>query len=353
MTDRGTMLHTLRRVAVLASLALVTLCAAACRSDSTATTTAPAGGSACSAPSPSVIPDAWRPEGKGVMISIDGDDELECLIIYRYNVTGDSSGPLGGVIFDPQTGSDRLSNLATYRLLPWLNTSYSITATVPGSQPGYLGTLGEKSAEVRLYDSNGDGKADELAIVGADLAGNRTYLSLYRWQNASEGYRLLGYFHGSARVEIVDPPLRNADTKIYSGAIKAVRAVDRLYDRSGLGMIYQFDRREDGTRFDYRANWIEFADGRPASMCLYPEGQALSFYNALNRPVFELRLYSEDERSRRAAVCAGSWEISATQWRRYWAILELERKPAASVTACDTWVVTREVIEPGRISCNP
>lgn len=341
------------RVAVLASVLLAALFVAACNTERTTTSTATAIGSTCSAPNPSVIPDAWRPEGKGVMISIDGDDDLECLIIYRYNITGDSSGPLGGVIFDPQTGADRLSNLATYRLLPWLNSSYTITGTVPGSQPGYLGILGEKSAEVRLYDGNGDGKADELGIVGADLAGTRTYLSLYRWQGASEGYRLLGYVHGNARVETVSPPMLNPDTKIYSGVAKALRAVDRLYDRSGLAMVYQYDRSDDGSRFVYRSNWIEFADGRPANTCLYPEGQVLSFYNNLNRPVFELRLFTEDDRSRSATVCAGSWEVTATQFRRYWTLVELEKQPAASVGACDAWVVKRELIEPGRISCNP
>ena len=106
------------------------------------------------------------------LTNVDGDSDYECLVIYRYNVTGDL-GPLGGVVFDPQItpGNESVSGLVTYRLLPWINNSYTITSTVPGSYAGYLGTLGERSASVRIYDINGDGKGEELGIVGTDAAG--------------------------------------------------------------------------------------------------------------------------------------------------------------------------------------
>ena len=308
----------------------------------------------CPVPTPNLLPVAWKPVGSGTLINIDGDADLECLVIYRYNLTAGSQGPLGGVVFDPQVSPDRRSNLVSYRLLPWVNNAYSITGTVPGSLPGLLGTLGEKAAEVRLYSTDGQ-TADELGIIGSDAVGNRTTLSLYRWAGTTQGYRLIGYFHGNDRVEIVSPPTYITATKTYSGVIGSVRAFDRFYDRSGLAMVYQYDRRADNQAFEYRANWVDFVDGRPKQTCYYPEGRTLIYYMDMDqqRPVFDLRLYSEDDNSRKAVVCAGTWNIQATEWRRYWALVELEKKPSTQVGACDEWVVLKEQIQPGRISCAP
>jgi len=167
------------------------------------------------------------PTGSGTLISIDGDDEQECLVIYRYNVTGDNSGPLGGVIFDPQVGriASPTSPPTAFCLDQQALRDHRHGARLAARQPG---RTRREATEVRLYDTDGNGQTDELAIVGTDLAGTRTYLSIYRWQGASEGYRLLGYFHGNARVEIVDGPALNPDTRVYGGPVRTVRAVDRL-----------------------------------------------------------------------------------------------------------------------------
>jgi hypothetical protein len=343
----------LTRTALLLVAAALAMLAAAC-------TDIPAGPAAtssrvktCPVPIPSLIPAPWKAEATGTVIDVDPDGEEECLVVYRYNVTGDAQGPLGAIVFDPQVSGNQVSDLMTYRLLPWINHSYAITNTPSGSLPGLLGTLGEKDVEPRVYDTNGDGKGDELGLVGTDAAGNRTTLSLYRWINRDEGYRLIGYFHGNARVEIPGGPILNTDTMIYSGAVRTVRTVDRLYDRSGLSVIYQYDRNDQTGRFDFRASSLAFVDGRPEKMCYYPEGQTLAYYNGLGRPVFDLRVISEDDRSGTATVCAGSWELSPNAWRSYWAFVQLEKRRATNPSECDTWVVLRELIEPGRISCNP
>jgi len=318
---------------------------------------APSGGfgGGCPVPNPSLLPSPWLPVGDGTFINVDGDDDLECLVIYRYNVTGKDQGPLGGVVFDPQIGANGVKNLISYRLLPRTASTYAITDTLPGSLPGYLGTLGEKSADIRQYDTNGDGKPDELGIVGSDAADNKTTLSLYRWTNAADGYQLLGYFHGSYSVKIVDGPTYITTTQIYSGAVQTVQTRDLRYDRSGLVNMWQFTRNppESPLAFSYRSNAVEFADGRPPQTCYYPEGQTLLYYQNLGRQVYDVRLFREDDQSGQATVCAGTWRWTPGQWRQDVTIVDLQRKGTKNSLGCDEWEVVTEHIQTNRIDCQP
>jgi hypothetical protein len=307
----------------------------------------------CRFPTPRTVPVPWQPVGDGLLINIDGDSEQECVLVYRYNVTGDNQGPLGGVILNPQPASEHESDLAVYRLLPWINRPYLITDTIPGALPGKLGYIGEKGYEIRLYDSDAKDGPDELGIIGTDLAGNKTYLSFYRWVGPAEGYRLVGYFHGNARVEIVNGPTASA-SGVYSGVVQTVHAVDRLYERSGLAMVYEFRRADANAPFTYYSNRLEFVDGNPpGNVCLYPEGRMLTYFSDLGSQVFDLRLWYEDDRSRRATVCVGWWKLSENEWRRYFSIVELEKQESSTVDKCDEWLVRKQSIEPGRLSCLP
>ena len=343
-----------RLAAVWCSLGLALLVAACSTTSQQASTTPNPVLGTCPVPSPSLIPSDWRPVGSGTLINVDGDEDYECLVIYRYNVGANGQGPLGGVIFDPQVGVDRVSNLATYRLLPWVNRSYVATQPPPGSQPGYLGDLGWKSAQARLYDANADGKADELGIAGTDNAGNVTTLSLYRWANPADGYHLLGYFHGNNQVQIVDAPLLPEGSKVYSGTVRLVNAVNDLYDRSALAMVYQYMRRDTSPSFEFRSNWLTFLSGQAPLTCYYPEGQVLAGLNTVGRPVFDLQLWGEDKASQRATVCAGYWNVQGGTAQRYWSFFDLEMRQSTSVGACDQWVVIGpERIERGRITCSP
>jgi hypothetical protein len=343
----------LSRTILLLLLAASATLVVACSDLTSGASTANSRPVTCPVPIPSLIPAPWIPEQTGTVIGIDPDTENECLVVYRYNVTGDGQGPLGAVVFDPQVPGNQISDLMTYRLLPWINHSYSITNTPSGSPMWLLGTIGEKAAESRVYDANGDGKGDELGIVGTDAAGNKTTLSLYRWINRDEGYRLIGYFHGGARVEIVDGPPLNTATQVYTGTVRTVRTVDRLYDRSGLALVYQYERNEQADRFEFRASWYAYVDGQPAKTCYFPEGASLNYYTTMRRPVFELRVISEDDQAGTATVCAGTWELSPNTWRRYWAYVQLDKQRATKPTECDQWIVQRELIDPARISCNP
>ena len=76
-------------------------------------------------------------------------------------------------------------------------------------------------------------------------------------------------------------------------------------------------------------------------------------YSDAKHQVFDLRLYNEDDRGRRANVCVGYWELQQNQWRRYSAFVEMEKRATTSVGVCDEWVIVREQIEAGRNSCAP
>ncbi len=180
--------HRLKQALLVAVFVVLSALTAACTAEvmNSSTATLTLSGSPCPIPTPNARPSGWLPQGttavpnRGIMMNADNDGEFECVIIYRYNVTGENQGVMGGVVLDPQPSTAHQAEMAVYRLLPWVNRPYVVTSTIPGSPPGYLGILGEKDHDVRLYDIDADGDADELGIVGSDLAGNKTNLSLYR-----------------------------------------------------------------------------------------------------------------------------------------------------------------------------
>jgi hypothetical protein len=304
----------------------------------------------CPVPTPGLLANPWVPTGSGTFINTDGDPDLECLVTYRYNVTNSTQGPIGGVVFDPQQAPDQAANLVSYQLLPRVARQYFITQTVPGSLPGVLGALGEQTAQGRMYDINGDGKGDELGMIGIDAAGRQTTLSLYRWRSPLDGYVLLGYFHGNNRVEIATtPPVTNP--AVYSGTVTSVQTVDSFYDRSGLANFSLFERQPDGSGYAFRTNVINFLNGKPASTCYYPEGQTLvNLQNAKHPYVFDLRVWSEE--GNRATVCAGYWDIYPGEFRRIVALVDLVRQPGAT-GACDVWREERQRILSGKTNCEP
>ena len=126
----------------------------------------------------------------------------------------------------------------------------------------------------------------------------------------------------------MNPPVYSDATKLYSGFVKSVRAKDMLYERSGLAVMNQYDRNADNRTFTFRSNWFVFANGKPAQTCYFPEGQTLVNANNLQRPVFDLRLFSEDDMSGKATVCAGWWDLTANSAHRYWSLIDMQKIPA-------------------------
>jgi hypothetical protein len=213
-----------------------------------------------------IIPQAWEPQDKQLpTVDIDGDDEPEWLLIYRYDSAREGRGPIGGVIYDAQVDISphdlgepipyRSAFLVPYKLLP---------DTRPGKGQGYLADV--RVAEPESTDVNGDGRADELILKGHGHDPAVTRLSIFRWEGKEEGYSVQ-HFHGSGGITSED---QDSD-----GVLEKIAVLDLLHERS------QFCRKRTYTRQDGGTYWasdpsVVFCYGVPKH-AFYPEGVVLTF----------------------------------------------------------------------------
>lgn len=214
-----------------------------------------------------VIPADWEPQDKRLpTVSIDGDDEEEWLLIYRYDSAQEGRGPIGGVIYDAQVDISphqlgvripyRSAFLVPYKLLP---------DTYPGKGQGYLADLRVGAPE--QADTDGDGKPDELIIKGYGHDPQTiTRLSIFRWVDKERGYAV-EHFHGDGGITPVD---RNKD-----GVFEEIVVKERLHDRSQLCRRRVY-RRQGSDHYKVDSPTLVFCYGRPEHP-FYPEGVVLAF----------------------------------------------------------------------------
>lgn len=214
-----------------------------------------------------IIPEAWQPLDKKLpTVDIDGDGELEWLLIYRYDSAREGRGPIGGVIYDAQVDISphqlgvpipyRSAFLVPYKLLP---------DTHPGKGQGYLADHRVDPPE--QVDSNGNGKVDELVIRGYGHDPAMTRLSIFRWEGKEEGYSVQ-HFQGSGGITAVDSDK--------DGVIEKVIVSERLYERSQLCRQRTHTRQSDGS-YQPSDSSLVFCYGTPAHP-FYPEGVVLTFF---------------------------------------------------------------------------
>ncbi len=215
-----------------------------------------------------VIPDNWQPQELR-KVNLDGDDEDEWLLIYRQ--TSVPGGPLGGVIYDvqPDTSPTRPylrlppAYLVPYRLLPDLG---------PGKGQGYLGDI---SYTIELYDTDGDGKQDELVTLGYSREPNPTQIAFFRWESEAAGYQLTTYLQGDGGIEVVRP------RDVNRGRIEEVIVKKKLNERSQICEKTVHRRREDDVTYQKVSGPIlDFTYGVP-SQPFYPEAAVLAYYLSL------------------------------------------------------------------------
>jgi len=223
-------------------------------------------------------------------LNIDGDDETECLVIFRYDKTPHGfGGPLGGAIYDPQPNRDP-RNLATE--FPFRPSAYIAYQLLP--RHGGMGFLGEEfrgqeRPRVDVYDVDGDG-VNELVIRGYSGYDRPTSLAIFEWVTREKGYRVMTSYMdaplwGDAGI-VVQPEPPN-------GPIAQVIVRQRLYDppyyaRSQLAsrMVYSWDAT---TNLLYQTDSsLDFAFGRPQGAetsgqqsypVMYPEEALLAYYD--------------------------------------------------------------------------
>ena len=159
----------------------------------------------------------------------DEDGESEWLYFFHYdNPPGATNGPIGGIIYDAQQGTEIYNPDVTipfpfqpsaffvpYRLLPdW----------VEGKGQGYLGDTDVTLEQTTLLGKGG--KSDELLFLGDGPGGGVTRITIFRWLGKTKGYGV-SYFQGSYSAAIVGE-------RVVGNAVQQVQTLNALNDRSVL-----------------------------------------------------------------------------------------------------------------------
>jgi len=240
-----------------------------------------------------LVPDAWSIE-KVEEVDVDGDGEVEWLVIYRYDKSPRGfGGPLGGVIYDRQPNRSPENLAATEPYRPAILVAYHLLPAKGGR--GYLGeNLGGEGTpwpRVATYDVNGDEKS-ELVILGYSYPSFPISLAVFRWVDKEKGYESVihaegedaGVLWGDAGIEL--------EPAFGQGPMKMAIVRSRLYHpywylRSQLGrrVVYEWDASQ--TKLEKRSESIDFVFGRPRGAeqpkqkqypVAYPEAAVLAYY---------------------------------------------------------------------------
>ena len=302
--------------------------------------------SACTPPEPStelnidlgmILPEEWQAVSTWESINIDADANEEHLLFYRYDAstTADGegiSGPIGAVIYDPQTpiGMSEDSEdsarppapwLQPYALLPnyWQGAGYGFVAPPRQSgRPDWIVVKREEDSETdnqyfevlaqqKPASSGGQnaGEApsdlpphDELIVYGGNSPiGGPTYISVFWWSTLSEGY-------GSTQISAPGGlHIEEWDGAVDRSPIRTVRARYPLYDRSLLCKESRYYRQLDPaftSQGAYRAAIYYEEGARKLTFCygipqapFYPEAVVLAY---LLQPGSNAQLLIEEAR---------------------------------------------------------
>lgn len=226
----------------------------------------------------------------------DGDEEKECVLIYRYDSRSEKVGPLGGVVYDlqPERAPVSLETPVAYR--PAAYVPYQLLP-----RPGGQGYLGETKVEIGVYNANGDARNDVVVLgyAGYDFP---VSLSIFEWVDKVQGYRsLIGPYYAhpetpmifaDAGITIEREEITQPDGTKTQGKIARVLARRRLYDpphyaRSQLARQTEYKWGAGGILVPLPDESIVFAFGRPEAAenpaqpeyaVMYPEAAVLAYY---------------------------------------------------------------------------
>ncbi len=218
-----------------------------------------------------LIPPDWVPIDGIKTVNIDSDGQSEYLLFYRYDVQKgwEKQAPIGGVIFDTEVNATSgMARLVPYQLLPDFG---------PGKGQGFLAE--DRVPAYKVYDANGDGSNEELAIVGYGRDSSfPMYLTVFRWQGTegAKAYQVVRHFYGDGGVSFDSPS---------SGPISRVVEKTRLNDRSMLSKRAEYVREGDGYKLS--ATSLDFTYGIPAAP-YYPEGAVVAYYLLRNSGQLDL-----------------------------------------------------------------
>ena len=240
-----------------------------------------------------LVPDAWTIE-KVEEVDIDGDNEVEWLVIYRYDKSpGGFGGPLGGVVYDrqPDRSPENLATPEPYRSA--ILVAYHLLPAAGGR--GYLGeNVGGKDKpwpKVKAYDVNGDGKK-ELVILGYSFPGFATGLAVFSWVDKERGYEVMIHAEGEDADVLWGDAGIELEPAFGQWPMKMVVVRSRLYHpywylRSQLGRRIVYEWNAEQTKLEKKSESIDFVFGRPQGAkqfkqkqypVAHPEAAILAYY---------------------------------------------------------------------------
>ena len=200
------------------------------------------------------------------------EDQPEWLVFFHYDsLPGQSNGPIGGIIYDAQQGTEVYNPAVTipfpfqpaaffvpYRLLPdW----------VEGKGQGYLGDIDVTWEPTTLQ--RGEKESDELLVLGQGPGGVVTRISIFRWLGKAKGYGVW-YFQGSYSATIL------GDRK-EGEAVRQVQTLNALNDRSKLCENIEWTRQGDTPSFTASQPAIVFCLNAVPQEPTYPEAVVLAY----------------------------------------------------------------------------
>jgi len=228
-------------------------------------------------------------------LDTDGDNDKECLVIFRYDSPSKDVGPLGGVIYDLQPERPP-SSLETQ--VPYRPSAYIPYQLLPRSDG--LGYLGETKVESSVYDANGDNRP-EVVIQGYAGYDFPVMLSIFQWVGKDTGYRSLiapARPGPAAPMIFADAGVTVEHEPVAAGAqgpskIVRVYADRRIYDpphyaRSQLARRTEYVWGEGGLLVPLPDQPVVFAFGRPKAAqqpglleyaVMYPEAAVVAHYS--------------------------------------------------------------------------
>lgn len=301
-----------------------------------------------------ILPEEWEAVSSWELINIDADPEQEYLLFYHYDASTSAdgeeiSGPIGAVIYDPQTStavpedagentSPPAPRLQPYALLPsyWRGAGYGFVA--PPRQVGrpewlvvqrvqaseiensYFDVLAQQTQtsgeQISVVPPSDLPPNDELIVYsGSSPIGGPTHISIFWWSTLGEGY-------GSTQISAPGGLyVEEWDGAANRSPIRTVRARYPQYDRSLLCKESRFQRRLDPnltSQGAYRAavyyeegpRQLVFCYGVPQTP-FYPEAVVMAY---LLQPDRNASLLVEEVRQSTARTLGTFMGVDALQY---------------------------------------